>query len=270
MSDDTPAMSWSGDLFQGLGTHKPKPLLEDLLPQEQAPDILEVREEPVVAVIEKPKVAIVIDTNVLIKRIALRDLYPLPEGVEFDSRYTVHTLKDVFRELKDEQARQYVENLPFQLEVHENVESKYFEFVRRFAKETGDFKSLSYTDLRVMALGLQLCEQQGEFERVQTKPKELTEFKPKRFEDDYKKLEDATAGSDSEESEGSAEEEDSDSEDEGKRKANKRGKNPSEGVGFDDFQPVQPKKHGDRKNHIQPKPSAVQLEQPPVEPVVAQ
>jgi hypothetical protein len=59
---------------------------------------------------------------VLIKQIPLRDLYPLPEGVDFASKYTVHTMRDVLKELRDENVRQYVENLPYELIFHDNVD----------------------------------------------------------------------------------------------------------------------------------------------------
>jgi rRNA maturation endonuclease Nob1 len=45
--------------------------------------------------------------------------------------------------------------------------------VHLFAKETGDFKTLSATDMKVIALGLELTEQAGEIERVESKPREL-------------------------------------------------------------------------------------------------
>lgn len=95
-----------------------------------------------------------IDTNVLIKQIPLRDLFPLPADVEFTDRYTVHTLQDVIREIKDESARLYIQHLPYEVEIHDSVDQKHFDFVKSFAKETGDFKSLSTVDIKVMALGL--------------------------------------------------------------------------------------------------------------------
>jgi hypothetical protein len=61
--------------------------------------------------------------------------------------------------------------------------------VHSFAKETGDFKTLSATDMKVIALGMELCEEQGEIDRVERKPRELQEFRPKRFAEEYKRLE---------------------------------------------------------------------------------
>jgi rRNA maturation endonuclease Nob1 len=85
--------------------------------------------------------------------------------------------------------------------------------VKSFSKETGDSKSLSWTDSKVIALGVQLAASQGELERVKTAPKPLAEFRPKQFEDDYKKIEeeddsdeDESGSSDGNGSDGSEEE----------------------------------------------------------------
>jgi len=197
------------------------------------------------------KIAIVIDTNVLIKHISLPDILP-STGSDFSDTYEVHTIKEVLRELRDESARNYAATqLPYELIVHDYVEEEYMDRVRAFAKETGDLKTLSETDMRVMALGLQLNEERGEGDRVQKEPKPLAEFRPKRFIEDYKRGE-----SDSSDSGSSSEEEQS----------RRLGKNPKEGEGFDDFQEVKQKKHGDRKDHIKPQIPKVEAQE--VKPVI--
>lgn len=64
-----------------------------------------------------------------------------------------------------------------------------FTLVSNFAKDTGDYKSLSQTDMKVIALGVQLAKENGEFDKIKLEPKPLQEFRPKRFTKDYEKLE---------------------------------------------------------------------------------
>lgn len=95
--------------------------------------ISQVEAEPIK---ENEKIAIVIDSNVLIKQIRLRDLLNLngdrvalgeadkedPHRIntdeDFNNRYEVHTLIDVIKEIRDENARLYIQNLPYELKVH--------------------------------------------------------------------------------------------------------------------------------------------------------
>ena len=100
------------------------------------------------------KIAIVIDANVLIKQIRLQDVLGASDSDEFGEKYEVHTIKEVIREIRDDNARTFMQGLPYELVVHEYVEEEFMDRVRAFAKETGDFKTLSETDMRVMALGL--------------------------------------------------------------------------------------------------------------------
>ncbi len=150
---------------------------------------------------------------------------------EFNERYEVHTLRDVLKEIKDENARTYLETrLPYSLIVHDSLsDPAHLQRVVAFAKETGDFASLSATDLKVMALGIELAEAQGEGERLQKEPKELNEFRPKRFEEEYKRVLEGEVDEDSDET------------------------LPAETKPDDGFETVTQKKHGDRRNHIRPK-----------------
>jgi hypothetical protein len=219
---------------------------------------------------EKPKrIALVIDANVLIKQLSLRDILggSLTED-EFSERFEVHTLRDVIKEIKDENARTYLETrLPYELTIHESLQggTDHLDRVRAFAKETGDFKTLSATDLKVIALGLELTDFHGELARVEANPRELQEFRPKRFADEYKRLEAGEEQDDSEEETDSDQEGDGEAdtsvvkeadekeeEEEMPQRKERGGKNPSEGVD-DGFTPVIQKKHGDRRNHIKTK-----------------
>ena len=45
---------------------------------------------------------IVIDANVIIKQIRLRDVLNTKDDQEFNEKYEVHTISDVIREIRDE------------------------------------------------------------------------------------------------------------------------------------------------------------------------
>ena len=65
---------------------------------------------------------------------------------EKEEDFEIMSLKDVVDEIKDEKARLFIENLPFQISMREATEDA-MQFVVDFSKETGDFFSLSGTDL---------------------------------------------------------------------------------------------------------------------------
>ena len=50
--------------------------------------------------------------------------------------------------------------------------------VENFAKDTGDFNTLSRVDKLVIALGLRLAIEKGEDDRIKSEPQPLTEFRP--------------------------------------------------------------------------------------------
>lgn len=64
-------------------------------------------------------------------------------------------------------------------------------FVQNFAKDTGDFKSLSMVDQLVIALGVRLAKERGDFALLRSEPKPLQEFKPAQFTEDYQRQEDS-------------------------------------------------------------------------------
>lgn len=173
---------------------------------------------------------------------------------EFNDKYEVHTLRDVIKEIKDENARTYLETrLPYTLTIHDALtEPAHLQRVLAFAKETGDYASLSATDLKVIALGIELAGSAGEADRVQKEPRALSEFRPKRFEEEYKRVIEEE-GEEESNSEEDSDEDAVEAEQEPKQRARKP-KNPPEGQGFDDgFQAVTQKKHGDKRNHIKVK-----------------
>ncbi len=95
-----------------------------------------------------------IDTNVIIKQIRLVEMLKAKDDQDFNERFEVYTLPDVLHEIRDETARMYLDNLPYPLKIHSSLEESHYKFVRAFAKQTGDLKSLSETDMKVIALGV--------------------------------------------------------------------------------------------------------------------
>ena len=102
------------------------------------------------------KIALVIDANVIIKQIRLQEMLGATDDQDFNERYEVHTLAAVLKEIKDENARTYLETrLPYTLITHDSLsDPAHLTRVVAFAKETGDYASLSATDLKVIALGI--------------------------------------------------------------------------------------------------------------------
>ena len=61
------------------------------------------------------------------------------------------TVSEVLNEIRDSKAREFLESLPFELEVLSPSEAS-LRAVGEFAKRSGDFAALSLTDLRIIAL----------------------------------------------------------------------------------------------------------------------
>lgn len=95
--------------------------------------------------------------------------------------YDVYTLQEVVEEIRDEKARQFLQNLPYDLiiksAIHINKED--IETVEEFSKETGDKNTLSTVDKLVIAFGLTLSREKSEYDQVIKTPQKLEEFRPK-------------------------------------------------------------------------------------------
>ena len=130
----------------------------------------------------------------LLKQTKLRELLKIPDQALFEQLFDVCTLEEVIREVKDEQARKYIETgLEFPLQVKSGsgyVQKADLDFVQNFAKDTGDFKSLSQVDQLVIALGVRLSKERDDFGNVRKEPLPLQEFKPSVFQEDYARRED--------------------------------------------------------------------------------
>ena len=125
--------------------------------QEEAPKMEEedkmIEEEPEVEAKTHKKV-LVLDANVFLRQKTFEDIMGNEEKQE---DWEIVTTRDVLNEVKDSKSRDFVERIrtlemPFKLSIRDPTE-KSMDFVCNFSKKTGDFHSLSGTDLRVMALG---------------------------------------------------------------------------------------------------------------------
>ncbi|XP_056621865.1 RNA-binding protein NOB1 [Triplophysa dalaica] len=67
----------------------------------------------------------------------------------------IYTLKDVVEEIRDKQTKRNLAFLPYKLNFKEPL-PEYIRLVTEFAKKTGDYPSLSATDIKVLALTYQL------------------------------------------------------------------------------------------------------------------
>ncbi|TRY58323.1 hypothetical protein DNTS_031770 [Danionella cerebrum] len=67
----------------------------------------------------------------------------------------IYTLKDVVDEIRDKQTKKSLAFLPYQLNVKEPF-PEFIKLVTEFSKKTGDYPSLSATDIKVLALTYQL------------------------------------------------------------------------------------------------------------------
>ena len=90
----------------------------------------------------------------------------MPDLATFESQFEVVTLDSVISEIRDEQSRDYIKNgLPFTLDVKNTknfLERSDLVQVKNFAKDTGDFTSLSEVDMQVIALGVSMARRKNE------------------------------------------------------------------------------------------------------------
>ena len=111
------------------------------------------------------RTALVVDTNILLKQVHLRELLKIDQAT-FDSNYDVFTLDAVINEVKDANSRAYIEHkLPYKLQVKSAdhfLDKKDIVRVENFAKDTGDWVGLSKVDMLVISLGLKLAQERGE------------------------------------------------------------------------------------------------------------
>lgn len=87
--------------------------------------------------------ALVIDSGAIIKCSGLRTLH--------NSAKSYYAPESVLKEILDSKSKEHLKNLPFSLQVKEpSLQS--CKTISRFARLTGDYNSLSFTDIQVLAL----------------------------------------------------------------------------------------------------------------------
>ncbi|XP_020495832.2 RNA-binding protein NOB1 [Labrus bergylta] len=87
---------------------------------------------------------VVADAGAFLKKAPLQDIGK-----------TIYTLKDVVDEIRDKPTRRSLSFLPYQLNFKE-PHPEHIRLVTEFSKKTGDYPSLSATDIKVLALTYQL------------------------------------------------------------------------------------------------------------------
>ncbi|CAM9362144.1 unnamed protein product [Ectocarpus sp. 13 AM-2016] len=79
------------------------------------------------------------------------------------------TIPEVVAEIRDKKARQHLESLPFELKLREPSDEA-MKFAASFARQTGDLRSLSRVDLKVIALAYMLERQETGAGHLRTAP----------------------------------------------------------------------------------------------------
>nr|XP_055029618.1 RNA-binding protein NOB1 [Misgurnus anguillicaudatus] len=87
----------------------------------------------------------------------------------------IYTLKDVVEEIRDKQTKKSLAFLPYKLNFKEPY-PEYIRLVTEFAKKTGDYPSLSATDIKVLALTYQLESDHVGTEHLKKEPEKKVEI----------------------------------------------------------------------------------------------
>ncbi|CAG9790773.1 unnamed protein product [Diatraea saccharalis] len=101
---------------------------------------------------------LVVDTTAFIKAANLQDMAE-----------NVYTIQEVIDEITNDRQRRKLVVLPYDLKTKE-VFSEHIKFVTDFSKKTGDYTSLSATDIKVMALTYQLEKEKIGTDHLKTEP----------------------------------------------------------------------------------------------------
>ncbi|CAO3665886.1 unnamed protein product [Umbelopsis vinacea] len=135
------------------------PQVENEQMANETPVNVETNQEPKRPAPEKDEIiALVIDSAPLLKGTPLRHLA---------QRFC--TIPEVVGEIRDKQSREYIKNLPFELELITPSEDA-MKAVVDFSRKTGDFATLSVVDLKVLALTYMLEVQANGTIRLRTEP----------------------------------------------------------------------------------------------------
>jgi rRNA maturation endonuclease Nob1 len=110
---------------------------------------------------KEPTKTLVIDTNVFLKH---------PNFQSLLQEYEVITTKSVISELRDPRAKQRAKVHYKEYKIV-NPEKKNIAQVMNFAKQTGDYVSLSLADVEVVALAVERINDNGNGDKIRKKPK---------------------------------------------------------------------------------------------------
>lgn len=102
---------------------------------------------------------LIVDTGAFLRNTALQDIGS-----------NIYTCEEVLAEVKSKWAKDQLQVLPYEIKVKQPDEED-LQFVTRFARKTGDFSSLSDTDLKVIALAVRLeRETNGNIDHLKSAP----------------------------------------------------------------------------------------------------
>ncbi|KAJ8718298.1 hypothetical protein PYW08_002535 [Mythimna loreyi] len=101
---------------------------------------------------------LVVDTTAFIKAAGLQDIAE-----------NIYTVQEVIDEITNDRQRRKLVVLPYDLIV-KDVFTENIKFITEFSKKTGDYRSLSATDIKVMALTYQLEKEKLGTEHLKTDP----------------------------------------------------------------------------------------------------
>jgi len=111
---------------------------------------------------------LVVDTAAFIKNIPLQNFSD-----------DIYTIPDVIMEVRDSNAREFLDTFPFPIKQLNPSESDYA-IVAEFSRKTGDYSSLSKTDLKILALTYMLTVKENKDKvRINPIPKKPEEKKRK-------------------------------------------------------------------------------------------
>jgi len=107
---------------------------------------------------------VVVDSGGFIKNAPLKDIAE-----------KVHSIQDVVNEITDKATRQRLQVLPYELNLRE-PSTEAIKLVTDFSKKTGDYRSLSAVDIKLMALVYQLEKELKGTDHIKTEPQTKTSW----------------------------------------------------------------------------------------------
>uniref|UniRef100_T1J4A0 RNA-binding protein NOB1 n=1 Tax=Strigamia maritima TaxID=126957 RepID=T1J4A0_STRMM len=102
------------------------------------------------------------------------DSSPFIRNIQLQTKgKSIYTISEVVNEIKDKATRERLQVLPYELTL-KNVTPEAYNAVVEFSKKTGDYPSLSCTDLKLIALTYQLTKEFIGTEHLRTTPEKAT------------------------------------------------------------------------------------------------